>query len=921
MHLSTPMKYFALTIGLLVAASGAAFGGLRDISPRPQQMGYLSTDPIPIYGSLYIVVPTAPTQQEAIVRDSAVALIERLTFRRPTVVYTNNMNGRYPALWIGTAARFSQLVNALDSTTIQGMGQLTHTEEYQIYTTPNRILLCGSDTRALRWGLQSLSALISEIYGTVYVENVYIRDWPKFPKRITVINNSIRDQDQTDFCNWIVDHGYDDRYNEIEWNNGDAGGNPMGRPNVIQAALDLAAKIKRNGMFLTMSCDRTGVEVYDQSWQEGIPVEGSKYRVGTTTMTPIPGGFNVSIPNSNFEQWVGNRPTRWYNNPPECAAFVFRDQINRHGGTSSVKWTGFTNPLPGSTELIQDSIFVGHHRWLRTRMWYKMDNFSGRLRFKVFGPEPVETGCDFRELIVENYTCGWTEWVMDFTTYNIDSVRVLVGPDVATGGTVWVDDVTWETAPAYEMLRRPDTPVEVRKLPSNQLMLEGYDYQIADASGQNYFRYVEIADFQPLAGGRLFNNDSVSVNWFCAVPYHGGRQTPCWSLLDPIVNYQDRVRNLDSLLRPDGFKIHINEVSFAGYDPLCTASGLSPGQLVGRYCRRMYDMIQQRRPGAFVRIYGDPFDIWVDDPRAMPIAVLPWTAGALQELPSPVEMMNMASYTDNVDSSFAYFAANGHPAILALDGYQAQENQGFDLNVNSMIKAYNTPSCAGVMYYDYFMDYFQRFQRDVGKMAWNLGPYIVHTPIQLEAGQTNVTFEAEMWSDTFQQSSSPSITQRIVRYRMLPGTTWQQATLAPNGTDHFITTLTIPGGTTGIEYYLSATDHRAMTHLCPVDAPSTTFLVMFPSMPPPIMNPPRAQLEFTTTLIGTTPLIEWQPLGGIKYYEVRLAENGETEPRQMRVIATLSAESPRYLFAGATVQNVNPEDVRVYAVFESGRKR
>lgn len=906
---------------ILCALSTVAMAGLRDISPRPQQMGYLSSNPVQITGSLYLIIPAAPTPIEAALRDSAVAMIERLTLRRPTVYTTSQMTGRYPAIWMGTAARFSQLVNALDSTEIAGMGQLTHAEEYQIYVSPNRIFLCGADTKALRWGLMSLGNLFSQLEGTVFIEHVYIRDWPHFSKRVTVINNSIRDQSQSDFCHWIVDNGYLGRYNEIEWNNGDAGQNPFGRPDIIAAALALKNKIKNNGMFLTMSCDRTGVEVLDQSWQEGIPIEGTKLRVTTTTMVPITGGFNITIPNGNFETWTGNDPAIWFNNPPASGAFVFRDQINRHSGTSSVKWTNFIPDMPGSVELIQDGVPVGHHRWVRSRLWYKADNFTGRLRFKVFGPEPLETGCDFRELIVENLTCGWTEWINDFTTYHIDTARILVGPDVVESGTLWVDDLTFETAPPYEMIRRNDTPVEIREMPGNQLRIEGYDYQIVDATGQSYARYVEVPDFQPLAGGRLANNDSVTVNWYCAVPYHGGRQTPCWSLLEPLVDYQNRVRNLDSLFRPDGFKIHINEVSFAGFDPLCTNTGLSPGQLVGRYCRQMYDIIQQRRPGVFVRTYGDPFDIWVDDPRAMPILVGPWTVGALQELPSPVEMMNMASYTENIDSSFAYFAQNGHPAIMALDGYQVQEGYGFDLNVNAMIKAYNTPSCDGVMYFDYFMEYFQLFLKDVGKMAWNMGPYIIHTPIDLDAGQSSVIISADMWSDTLQQATSPTINQRFVRYRMLPSSTWQQTNLNVDGTEHFAVTLAIPGGTTGIEYYLSATDHRTMTKTCPTDAPATTFLAMFPSAPPPIIAPTRIELQTTSSMIGTAQLLEWDPTTGVKFYEVRYSESGELEPERMELVATLSIESPRYLFADARWQNLELERVHIFAILESARKR
>jgi hypothetical protein len=224
------------------------------------------------------------------------------------------------------------------------------------------------------------------------------------------------------------------------------------------------------------------------------------------------------------------------------------------------------------------------------------------------------------------------------------------------------------------------------------------------------------------------------------------------------------------------------------------------------------------------------------------------------------------------------------------------------------------------MYYDYFFEYFQRFLKDVGKMAWNLGPFIIHTPVGLDAGQTQVTISAEMWSDTLQQTTSPAINQRIIRYRLLPSSTWLQTNMTAAGTDYFTANLTLPGGTTGLEYYLAATDHRNRTQTCPIDAPTTTFLTMFPSAPPPLRQPSRVQMEFTTSAVGTAPLIEWSSPAGVKYFEIRLLDNAPSHPEQAELIATVSPESPRYLFAGERWHDLDPARIRVFAVLESAHK-
>ncbi len=908
------MRIRALLCLLSFLAMGAVplFAALRDIQPRPQQMGALSGDPVLIPGGIYLVMASNLNTEEAFIRDLAIYEIYQRTQRTPTILTPAQAAGRTSTLWLITDDRYPQIMSALDSTEIAGLGSFTHDEEYQIYVSDNRIICAANDPAGMRWGLQSLVNLLAESSGNLYVDRVYIRDWPDYNIRVSTINNSCRSPSQVDFCHSIINQSYAARINEIEWNNGDAGQPVFGNPWTISQALVLRQKIANMGMKLTMSCDRTAYVVNDPSWQEGVPQNMTPMRVGAGGFTPITSGFGSGVLNPGFESWTSGRPDNWTTYDAPRWAYISRDPSIRHSGTASVRWTSGGPGTPNSLELRQNRYF-GAQRWILMKFWYKTQNFTGQLRFNVYGPPPVATGCDFNAYLFSNNTTDWTLVEHRFSTYNIDSVLFMIGPDIAQAGSLWIDDLSLEPAEPMDLLRRQETTLTVLKRPTNEVMLENHDYRVVETSGTTHLNYVDRPRFERLDGGRLAIGDSVFVNWYCAVPYQFGRQTPCWSLNDNIVDYQMRVRNLDSLFRPDAFKIHINEVSYANYDPLCTARNLTCGELVGSYCRQLYEAIQARRPGAKVRIYGDPVDVWVNGPRAMPISQTPWTVGVLQELHPSMEIMAMKSYSLNLDSSFAYFQANGFPSLMAADG------GGFDRLLEGAVAARRWPgTCQGMHFYDYDLALYEQIG-DFGDLSWNIGPYFIHTPPGASgANPGNFVITAQAWTDTFRSSTPPSLTDKRVRYRLLPSGAWSDATLLNIGTELYSATINTVGAS-GIEYYLRATDHRGLTKTCPADAPANTFLLIF-SEAPLIITPDYREVQYTTAVVGNARVIEWPSVQSTKWYEVRRQTSLKQEPADMELIARQSQAIPRFVFATDQQPDFMLSSIRVFAVLEESSK-
>ncbi|MCX6600821.1 MAG: hypothetical protein NT025_04585 [bacterium] len=888
-----------------------AEAGLRDIHPRPQQMGLIGPEAVWFSGTPFLVIPDNPTEQEALVRDAAIWLFEQRAGYTLPVIEWSAYAGEQPAIWLGTFARFPQLATALRSTGLPGLGSVSHTEEYHLVVEDNRVLLGGNNELSLRWGLMSLLQLTTEMMGRLYIDRAYIRDWPDFPKRVGTVNSHVRIPEQVAWGNMMTDLSYSARMNEIEWNTSDAGLWSSGTYGLTQAVL-MASRVRSYGLPLTMSVDQTAYSVSQLYWQEGIPIIGTMMRVTDTAFVPVAQGYGVDFSNGGFESWSGSRPVNWSMTRDSRFTYVNRDGVTKHSGSNSIRFSGFGSDTYADMFLLQERD-IGPNKWLRIRFWYKAEDYCGQLMIGMQGATAPNNTYDVRYAALScPATQGWTQIQFDFCTYNAGRILFLVGPKYPTGGTIWLDDLSLETAAPVNIVRREDTPLVVRSARNGALMAEGLDFRVVETYSTSYPQYVVQPRLELVPGSRLAIGDTVLLDWSCAPLYQGVRKTQCFSQIEPLLDYQERIRHVDSLLHPDGFKISINEVSYAGYDAACTRRHMTPAQLVGSYCRQMYQVIQARRPGAPVRIYGDAFDIYVRDPRAMPVTTSPWTVGALEELPAPMEIMCMEGYSSNLDSSLNYFAANQHGAVMAVALWVSTSRF-----VSAVRAAQSHSNCRGTQFYMWQGDCDADLPWKIplfGDLSWNMGPYIIHDPAQPPNMNDSLRIVAEMWSDTFRSSTPPSILSADARYRTLPGGSWATVPMTQIGTGRYATTLAPAGAeVTAIEYYLTAMDHRGQVRSAPADAPLTTFVV----------NVAGASQGGTTggdpvdrrlSMISDCWMLEWKSERDVEWYEVHQSFPPDLSSPSLTLIARQSPACPRLLLPAETCLGLDPDSVRVVAV-------
>lgn len=866
------------------------YAGLRDILPPPQQMGLLSDEPMQLQGSLYLAVANGLDAEENKVVREAVRFIENGLRVSPIVTSWSDYHGENPSLWMAMVGDLPALEAALDSVEIPAMSNMPPPEGYHLYVGRDRILLLGRDLNGLRYGLLSLSKLMAFFGGQRSIDRVYIRDWPDLSRRIITFNSDLRQAGDIDSLLTRLHQAHELRMNEVEWNNTYSGRGTDWDPTYLQRAIIARDSIKALGMKLYMSADRTGAVVDNMCWQEGLPVLGQSLIISSDTALAAPNP-PLTVVNPGFEEFVNQQFVGWGNSQANYPT-ISQDTIQKHGGRGSLKlqWPG------NQQSKVYQYLPIQPNRLFRISFWYKTSGFSGYVRVLLF-----RTECNNQQIFVHYFkpsaTSEWTQVNLEVHSMMCDTLLLHFGAWLWNGGTLWLDDFSMQEMNPVWMLRRDDTPLAIYEEPGHILLQEGStgDYVVEETYSQSYGDcYVHYPRIRRVQGGRLTNGDRISMDWYCGYAYRTTpdeyRRTVCFSLLEPLAYYQQKVSNCDSLFHPDGFKIHINEVPVANWDPSCTSRGIMPGELLGSYVRRMYDIIQARRPGIPVQVYGDMFDPY-HNARDCHWGVNGSVSGSLSELEGiPITLLGLLG--DKVDSSLNYFSQEGFPSIAAHNG-------GGTLQVGLIeaeaARRHKGGGCQGASFFAWYWGYYDSIP-SFASTTWNLGPHILHKPIVFTDSAATAHIAAEIYADRQPPYLQINLTTIRLQYRLLPGGSWQAANLVSQGADVHAADINLATpGTSGIEYYIEAKDSRGRTHTAPADAPFSTFSANFPEYGGgeriEILESPVA----TMTIADGRPVVRWAPVKGATAYEVHAGPEPFFTPSPSTLRTTIASPGTVYV--------------------------
>jgi len=869
------IRWLILLLGALASFSPSR-AGLRDILPPPQQMGHLADEPLEIQGSLYLVTPTAPSVSEVKVITEAARLIELGLLVPPTIVSWSEYNGERPALWLATCGRLPALEAALDSVEIPAMSSQPPPEGYHLYVGSDRILLLGRDINGLRYGLLSLSRLMGTFAGMAFIDRVYIRDWPDLPRRMITINECLWQEGDLDKFYARIYQAYESKMNELEWNNKFLDDGQISIPRYRDRAIAARDSVRGLDMRLVMSADRTAHNVENPCWQEGVPVNGQTFLITSDTARVITDPV-VPIINPDFEDFHNGEFDGWDHIHAPYPT-ITRDTYEKHHGNASAKI--YLTPESGTdAPLLLQYVDLEPFRLYHVSFWYKTSGYSGKIYFSIIRPD-CESQKIFCWFTRPSASSSWTQVTMIVHSLRWETDVFLIGASGAENGTLWIDNLVIEERNPIWILRRDDTPLHVFKEPGHIPLTEGDDFVIEESYWKDYGDcYIHYPTIRRVSGGRLANGNQISMDWYCAFRYQD-RQTPCFSLLEPLAAYQQKIACCDSLFHPDGFKIHINEISLANWDSLCLSRNLTPAQIVGSYVRQMYNIIQAQRPGAPVQVYGDAFDPYHEGSECRR-AINGSMMGSLFELPTTMCLLALSE--KYIDSSLYYFSQHGYPSVSCHAGWNSME-----LGLKEAEAARRHAGCQGISFFTWDWDDFDDIP-SFASMGWNLGPHIVHQPIVFTDSAASALITAEIYPDAQPASLEITLASETVHYRLLPGGTWQSAPLFFQGADLFSATINLTApGTSGLEYYIEASDSRERTHSAPADAPFSTFTANFPSYGESDRSTTLKSPRITLSIANGQPVVRWTPVEGADRYEVHTS----TDPSFLPCPATWRANIP-----------------------------
>jgi hypothetical protein len=627
----------------------------------PQHVKLLSEEPVQVRKTVGIVFPSASLNMDEAVLSSELSM--RLPRKRLGTGTEATVDSNYK-IYIGMPERLPELDYFADSLTKADNTYFTRDEEYALLVTDTGTIITSKDWRGLHWGLLMWLDLITTDSLGFSLPHVFIHDWPDFPKRICTINSPVRTDEQFAFVDSLCDAAYESRMSEIAWNNPDLGSRLPDSDKQRRRERMIANKIKRRHMIFSAGVDRTGARVDEWWWQEGIPVKNMRMVVtdsGFAVMNKAPDINDDSLYEDSWQRQISLTA---------FAAYTLRFRLRTEKEDS---------PL---LILIEGG---GAH---------------SRLDKVIIHPQPYQ---------------DWTDYSTRFSTFQWDNAKLYFQSNEYIPGGAWIKDVYLETAPPENMLRRDDTYVNVYHEPEHILLSENVDYHVIETDKISHEKFIKHPKFEAIQGGRLTTGDTVSVDWFTAVIYQGKRETECFSLDAPLEDFADKISGLRQMFEPDGYNLLINEVAYAGYDPLCTSRNLSPGELAGNYVQRQYEIIQAADSGAPVRIYGDPFDVWVHDARAHRVSKANWNDGAMECISPDIELMMLMDYSTNPDSSLAFYSRHGHPSVVAMLGTAARDQ------IDQAISLAKTHQANGLQIYDWEAEGYERLN-ELGAAMWHHEP-------------------------------------------------------------------------------------------------------------------------------------------------------------------------------------------------------
>jgi hypothetical protein len=343
---------------------------------------------------------------------------------------------------------------------------------------------------------------------------------------------------------------------------------------------------------------------HDRNLAAGIPVRDAPFVVENGKARLIQDS-RAKIANGGFEDYSGNRLEGYrFHDKPGDVSFIDTKIFKK--GSACLRFENFGKYRHGHARLMQE-VTVQPNRCYRLSCWVKTDSLQpeGCLRMTVLSP-------DGRNLAPWDprvpSTTNWREIVCGFNSVTCDKVRLYVGVWGGRGGRFWVDDLKMEEVALLNILRRPGTPVVVRKENTDIIYEEGKDFTEIRDRRLNFRFDHEPPVIEILPGSRIKNGERLQISYYHGIAINRGQVAACMSEPQVYEIWKKQARLMHKHLKPAKYLLSMDEIRAGGACQACKNRKMTMAQILGDCVTKQVRIIRDVNPEAEIFIWSDMLD-------------------------------------------------------------------------------------------------------------------------------------------------------------------------------------------------------------------------------------------------------------------------------------------------------------------------
>lgn len=367
--------------------------------------------------------------------------------------------------------------------------------------------------------------------------------------------------------------------------------------------------------------------------------------------------------------------------PVKLEEIAFADEPIKLDGTHAV-----FSPSKENTRLCY-KVPVKPFRCYHVSLKVKTEVYTARPEVKVLAGE---TSLQWQHLPVQP-TQDWTEHHVVFNSLDHDEVNVYFGIWGGAEGSLELRDWSIQEVGLLNVLRREGAPLVVKDEKSGKVLAEGEDFEpVTDPmmGNQPYAGEYTAWHEPPVMKTKLPAGTRLRVSWYHPVIIYDGQVGCCPADPQTMELLADQAKRMTATWGADAYMMSHDEIRTAGWDAACTATKLTPGQILANNVKQCVELLKPHR----TYVWNDMFDPHHNAVKGPYYLVNGDLTGSWEGLPAETVIMNWNE--GQRDASLKFFAGRGHKQVIAT----YYDDPSLESTKRWLATAKGHPSVEGFMY-------------------------------------------------------------------------------------------------------------------------------------------------------------------------------------------------------------------------------